>query len=109
MKKSPRLRDGAIPKRCGRPRFYKHTTANELSSTSRANLVYGVQLSDILSRFQPSDGMKSIPRSPVEAVHIVSLASLSRGSGSSAPPQCNAPRPGRNLLAKNFSRLENNT
>ena len=29
---------------------FLHTTANELSSTSRAVLVYGVQLSDILSR-----------------------------------------------------------
>ncbi len=38
---------------------FLHTAANELSSTSRAVLVYGVQLSDVMSRFQLSDGMKS--------------------------------------------------
>ena len=38
---------------------FLRSAANELSSASRAVLVYGVQPSDVMSRFQLSDGMKS--------------------------------------------------
>ncbi len=39
-----------IPKAL-RAAAFLHTAANGLRSTSRANLVYGVQLSDVLSHF----------------------------------------------------------
>ena len=46
MQEIPALRDGAAG-----GRVFTNTTANELSSASRAVLVYGVQLSDVLSHF----------------------------------------------------------
>ncbi len=47
--KNPRAYATGLSHNVAGGRFFR-SAANELRSTSRANLVYGVQLSDILSR-----------------------------------------------------------